>query len=174
MSTTKSGVKIGGIFTLEHYRNGKLIGITSGHNIIPTAGLNRINDVMLHGTTQITTWYCTLVETNTTPAAGMTYAVPSYTECTAYDEATRPEYVEGAASAGVTTNSANKAAFTMNATKTLYGASLVGGGTAPSTKGNTDGGGVLFCYAKFASSRAVVDDDVVNLTYQLTSADDGV
>jgi len=142
------------------------------HNIVTNEGLDHILNVVLHGATQITTWYCTLVESDTAPAAGMTYATPVYTESTAYDEATRPEYEEAAASSQSITNSANKATFTISDTKTMYGASLVGGGTDPTVKGNTAGGGTLLCYAKFASSRSVVDDDVLNLTYTISAADD--
>jgi hypothetical protein len=171
---TRSGAKFRGKFLTECYRDGKLIWVDETQNIITNEGLNAILNIMLHATTQITTWYCTLVESDTTPAAGMTYAVPVYTESVAYDETTRPEYVEAASTAQSTTNSANKAVFTINATKTMYGASLVGGGSAPSTKGNTAGGGTLLCYAKFSASRAVIDDDVINLTYTITSADDGV
>ena len=102
----------------------------------------------------------------------MTYASPSYTETTSYDEGTRPAYNEAAASSQSTTNSANKAVFTISATKTMYGASLVGGGTNPTGKGDTTSGGTLLCYGKFGTSRAVIDSDVVNFTYTVTSADD--
>jgi len=157
----------------KRYEWRRLVWIDTSHNIFTNEGLDHILNVEFHATTQITTWYCVMSETNTSPAAGMTYAVPSFTETTAYDEATRPAYNEAASSSQSITNSANKAAFTMNATKTLYGAALVGGGTAATTKGDTAGGGTLDCYALFAASRGVQDDDVVNLTYQVGSADDG-
>jgi hypothetical protein len=144
------------------------------HNIVTNEGLDAILDIMFHGSTQITTWYCALVETDTSPAAGMTYATPTYTESTAYDEATRPAYNEAASSSQSITNSANKATFTISGTKTMYGAAIVGGGSAPTTKGDAAGGGKLFCYSKFTSERSVVDDDVINLTYTLSAADDGV
>jgi hypothetical protein len=176
----QDGVKFRGRFEVECLRwvveNGKrvrkLVWREDVHNILTDEGLNRILDVVLHATTQNTTWYCCLVETDTTPAANQTYDVPVYTESTAYDEATRPEYNEAAASSKSTTNSANKAVFTINATKTMYGASLV----SLNTKGDHTAGAnnVLLCYAKFSSSRSVVDDDVINLTYTLTAADDGV
>ncbi len=169
----KTGAKFRGEFTAECYRNGKLIWIEKVHNIITNQGLTHYLNTELAGGTAITTWYCTLVETDTTPAAGMTYAVPVYTESTAYDEATRPAYVETVTDQ-TCTNSASKAVFTISATKTMYGASLVGGGTAATTKGDTAGGGTLSCYAKFTSSRAVLDNDIINLTYQVTAADDGV
>jgi len=174
MVETKSRAKLKGRFIVECFRKGKLLWEEDVGNIITNEGLDAILDVMLHAATQITTWYCTLVETDTAPAAGMTYAVPVYTESTAYDEATRPAYVEAAASSQSITNSANKAVFTIDAAKTMYGASLVGGGGAPTTKADAAGGGTLLCYAKFAASRAVVDDDVINLTYTLSAADDGV
>ncbi len=145
-----------------------------GHNLITTEGLNRLQDVMFHGTTQTATWYCTLVETDTAPAAAMNYDVPVYTESTAYDEsaAGRPAYVEAASAAGVTTNILNKAVFTISATKTMYGASLVSVITAGDhTIGANN---VLYCYAKFTPERAVVDNDVINLTYQTSAADDAV
>lgn len=170
----KSGARLKGVFEIECYRKGKLIWKEKTQNIITNEGLDAILDIMLHADTQITTWYCTLVESNTSPAAGMTYAVPTYTESVSYDEATRPEYVEAAASSQSITNSANKAVFTISATKTMYGASIVGGGTDPTVKGNTAGGGTLLCMALFSSSRAVVDDDIINLTYTLSAADDGV
>ncbi len=175
MEAVKERARLKGKFHVECFdKDGNLKWVENTENIVTNEGLDALLDIFFHASTQITTWYCTLVESNTDPAAGMTYAVPSYTETTAYDEGTRPEYEEAAASSQSITNSANKATFTINATKTMYGASIVGGGTEASTKGNTDGGGTLFCYSKFGSSRSVVDDDVINLTYTLTMADDGV
>ena len=169
----KSGARLKGVFKAECYdKHGKLKWVDEAQNILTDEGLNRILNVLLHGTIQTATWYCTLVETDTIPAAGMNYDVPVYTESVAYDELTRPAYVEAESVAKSTTNSASKAVFTINATKTMYGASLV----SINTKGDHTAGAnnVLLCYAKFAVSRAVLDDDVINLTYTITSADDGV
>lgn len=171
----KSGLRIGGTFHIECVdKDGNLKWVEDTHNLITNEGLNHILNVVLDAATQITTWYCVISETNTTAAAAMTYAVPVYTETTAYAPGTRPEYVEAASVSQSTTNSASKAVFTCNATKTFYGAALVGGGAAATTKGNTAGGGTLLCYAKFTASRAVVDTDVCNLSYTLSAADDGV
>jgi len=136
-------------------------------NIIPDEGLNHALNVVLNGATGIDPWYCCLVESDTTPAAGQTYATPVYTESTAYDEATRPEYEPATSTAEEITNTANKAVFTINDTKTMYGASIVGGGTDANTKGNTAGGGTLFCYSRFTTSRSVISGDVINLTYSV-------
>ncbi len=140
-------------------------------NICTDEGLNRLLDVMFHATTQITTWYVAIFESNTSPAAGTTYATPVFTESSAYDEATRPEFVGAAASSKSLTNSANKAEFTINATKTIYGGALVGGGTAANTKGDTAGGGVMYCASQFGSSKSVVDDDILRVTITINAAD---
>jgi len=189
----KVSAKLRGVFTTECWRKGlpkdlskpyqlrvfpdglrHLVWEDVSQNIITDQGLNHILNVWLHAATQITTWYCVISETNTAASSGLTYSVPSFTELQAYDGATRPEYNEANSTAKSTTNSANKAVFTINATKTLYGAALVGGGTAATTKGDTAGGGTLGCYALFGSSRGVIATDIINLTYTVTSADDGV
>lgn len=140
-------------------------------NVCTAEGLNKLLDVMFHGTTAITTWYVGIFESNTTPSDTTTYATPVFTESSAYDEATRPEYVEAAASSKALTNSANKATFTMSATKTIYGGCLVGGGTGASTKADTAGGGVMYCASLFGSSKSVVDDDIIRVTITINAAD---
>jgi len=140
-------------------------------NICTDEGLNALLDIMFHAATQITTWYVAIFESNTSPAAGTTYATPVYTESIAYDEATRPAFVEAAASSKSLTNSASKAEFTINATKTIYGGALVGGGTGASTKADTAGGGTLYCASQFGSSKSVVDDDIIKVTITINAAD---
>ncbi len=170
----KSGATFRGLFKAECYRNGKLIWTEEFSNIITNEGLDHMLDVALAGKTLIDPFYCVLFETNTTPGATHDYAAPSWTEVNAaIDEATRHIYVEAGASSQSITNSANKATFTFNASKTVYGAALLGGSNV---KGNTTDAAthVYLCGAKFGASRAVVDDDVINLTYTVTAADDGV
>ncbi len=191
MNGLKERAKFGGRFQFECWRlrdplTGKRLRDERGrflprqlawtediHNIVTDEGLDANLNIMFHGATQITTWYCVMFEDDFTPDGDETYAVPGYTETEAYDEATRPAYNEAAASSQSITNSANKAVFTISGTKTLYGGALVGGGTNGNTKGNTAGGGTLFSAGRFASSRGVIDDDVVNMTYTLSAADDG-
>ncbi len=166
--------RVGSIWAVEHYDLfGRLKGLEKGiRNIVPDAGLDAFLDIMGNAATQITTWYVVVFESDTTPAAGHTYAAPVYTEVNAaIDEATRPEWVESAASSQSITNSANKATFTFNDTKTVYGAALVGGGSAPTTKGNTAGGGSLLCSVKFGTSKPVVSADVLKITVTLNATD---
>ena len=159
------------VWDVEHWRGDKMLSKTLDKNICTDEGLDALLDIMFHGSTQITTWYVAIFESDTTPAAGTTYAVPVYTESTAYTEAARVAYNEAAASSKVTTNSANKATFTMNATKTIYGASLVGGGTDATDNTDVAGGGTLYCAAKFSASKSVESGDVLKITVTITAAD---
>jgi hypothetical protein len=165
---------LGGIFRLEcRDKKGRLKWIEKKHNLMTLEGLDHCLNVLLHGTTPITTWYIIPFESDTTILNTFTYATPGFTECTAYTEGTRPEYVETASSAQSIT-SASVATCTFNATKTIYGAALVGGGSAASTKGNTNGGGVLLCAMRCTPTRSVVSGDIIRGTYTMPAYDDGV
>lgn len=159
-------LKVGGIFAIEHIRKGELIDREEQHNLVVNEGLDHVLNTIFHSGTQIGTWYLGLFEGNYTPAANVTAATiaSAATETTAYDEATRPEYTEAAAASQSITNSANKATFTFNATKTIYGAFLV----SNSTKGSTSG--TLFSAARFNTPKQVVDDDQLLLTYTFTAS----
>jgi len=159
------------IWDVEHWRKGELLALTRDHNICTDEGLNALLDIMFHGATQITTWYVALFESDTTPAAGTTYATPVYTESAAYTEGARQAFTEAAASSKSITNSASKATFTMNATKTIYGAALVGGGTDATDNTDTAGGGTLYCASKFSSAKSVESGDVLKVTVTITAAD---
>jgi hypothetical protein len=156
----------GGTFTIEHVRNGEVIDVFDSPNLVVDQGLNHMLDVLLHGSTQVGTWYLGLFEGNYTPVAGLLASTiaGAATECTAYDETTRQIYNEAAAASKVTTNSANKATFTMNATKSVYGAFII----SDSTKGGTSG--TLLAASKFAAAKSVVATDQLLLTYTFTAS----
>ena len=143
-------------------------------NIITDQGFNAWLNIMFHGATQITTWYIFPVETDTTAATTMTYAVPVFTEWDGYSELTRQEFVEAESTAKSITNSANKATYTSTESKTLYGGALVGGGTAADTISDTAGGGTLFCYSKFSSGKPVENTDTFKIysTISVANAQD--
>lgn len=132
-------------------------------NTITNEGLDAWLNIMFHGATQITTWYIVPVETDTTAAVTMTYAVPGFTEWDGYSELTRQVFVGAAASSQSITNSANKAVYTSTEDKTLYGGALVGGGTDADTISDTAGGGTLFCYAKFSAGKPVENTDTFKI-----------
>ena len=162
---------IGTLWEFEHFRQGKLIDQWKQGNVNTNEGLNAFLDIMFHGSAQITPWYMTVFESDYTPLVTNTYAVPGYTECTTYAPATRPEFEEAAASSLVLSNLASKASFTFNATKTIHGASLVGGGTDPTVKADTAGGGTIFASSKFDTSKSVVDTDVLLVSCTITVSD---
>ena len=161
-----SDIRVGGFYTGQHIRNGEVIDEWEDHNLVVNEGLNSLLGIYFHGDTQIGTWYLGLFEGNYTPVATLTAATvtSASTECTAYDETVRQTYVEAAAASQSITNSASKATFTFNATKTIYGAFLV----SVSTKSGTTG--TLFSAARFSSSKAVVATDRLLLTCTFTAS----
>lgn len=165
-------IKFGTKWGFEHVRAGKVIDQWEQGNVCTAEGLTFMLNVMFHETAAIATWYMLLFSTDTTPSDTTTYATPVFTEINAkISEATRPAYTEAAASAKSITNTASKATFTFTDSETVYGAALVGGGSAATTKANTAGGGTMFCAAKFATSKSVVSTDVLLVTCAITLAD---
>lgn len=161
-----SKLLLGGKYTGQIIRAGQVIDEWEDHNLVVNEGLNSILDIMFRGSTQIPTWYVGVFEGNYTPLSTVTAATitAASTECTAYASATRPEYVEAAAAAQVTTNAASRASFVFNATKTIYGAFLVSNSTKSSTAGT------LFSAARFASAKNVENLDELLLTYTFTAS----
>lgn len=157
---------VGGVFHVEHRRNGELIDEFETPNLVVNQGLDHMLNTVFTGSTQVNPWYLGLFEGNYTPVAAVTAATiaAAATESTAYDETTRQEFVEASASAQSITNSTNKATFTMNATKTIYGAFLISNNTKNSTAGT------LFSAARFSTAKAVVASDQILLTYTFNAS----
>lgn len=162
----RTQLKLGGHFIGQHIREGEVIDEWEDHNLVVNEGLNSVLGIMFHGDTQISTWYLGLFEGNYTPVATVTAATitAASTECTAYDESTRVEYNEAAAASQSITNSANRATFTFNATKTIYGAFLVSASAKSATTGT------LFSAARFSTAKSVVSTDQLLLTYTFAAA----
>jgi hypothetical protein len=171
-----AGIKLGGKFDVTCYRDGQLLWEEHVHNIVTTEGQNAVLNGIFHtaGFTVPATWFVGLVETDTAPDVGLTYHTPSFTESQSYDNiAVRATYVTVDSTAASMTNTASPASFTISATKTMYGAAIF----SINTRGDhTEDVAVnaLYCYAKFTAGRAVVDNDVINCTYTLTTVDDAV
>lgn len=143
------------------------------HNIVTNEGLDHALESTLDGATQITAWYVGAVKTDTTAAAGMTYASPTFTEIAGadVDESVRQAWTGGTVSSQSIDNSASAARYTASGSLTLYGAALLGGGSSPTVIANTAGGGTLFSYSKFASPKAMSASDTIDITYAFTAAD---
>lgn len=163
---TQSVIGTTGVWQGQHIRNGVIIDEWEDKNLVVNEGLNSILGVMFNAATQITTWYIGIFEGNYTPVATVTAATitSASTESTAYAEATRVAYVEAAPSSQSITNSASRATFTINATKTIYGAFLVSASAKSATTGT------LFSAARFSSAKNVESADELLITYTLTAS----
>jgi hypothetical protein len=152
-------------YEVECWRDGKLLWVEKFHNLVTTVGKNGILDITFKNGGAANAWYVGLVDN----ASFSAYAVgdtmgshAGWVESQAYGEATRVAYVPAVASAGTMTNTASKAEFTMNATKTIRGAFLVN----QSTKGGTTG--TLYGIGDFAVSRSVISGDILFVRITLT------
>jgi hypothetical protein len=160
------------VWTVEKRKKGtdELVDRTVDHNVVTGEGLDALLNIMFHNGTQINPWYIIVFENDFTPDGDETYAVPGYTETNAkVDETLREEYVEGASSGGVISNSASKARYTFNNAVTIYGGALVGGGTDGNTQGDTAGGGTLFAAAHFAAHKVMADDEYLDIQVDITA-----
>ena len=163
----KQNFKIGGIFTYEHIRDGKVIDTWEEPNIVVNEGLNYTLDSAFSGAAAITAWYIGLFKNNYAPQAtdvaatfpGVGVANEATTE---YTEATRPQWVEVGPVSQVITNSASPAVFTFNTPINIYGALLASLPTKATASGK------LAAASKFASVRAMLATDVLNVIYTLT------
>ena len=147
-------------YIVEHVRDGVVIDTSYETNLVPTQGLTHILDVVCKGGAQTPTWYVAPYEGNFTPSAPDTAAsLPAAAvECTAYTEAARPTWVEGAIAGGSVDNTASKAEFTMNATKTIYGCWLA------SVSGKSSTSGLVLSVVRFSASKTFQSGDIMRIT----------
>jgi hypothetical protein len=126
-------------------------------------------DVLFASGSQVATWYVGLTDGTPEVAAGNTMASHAgWTEVVAYDELTRPEYVDVRSSKTVT-NAASKAVFTISTNATTVGGAFI-------SSDNTRGGstGTLLCAAAFTLGDKTADDgDTLSVTYTFSAADAG-
>ena len=162
----KAHVRVGGYFTTEHMRRGKLLSTSIDKNTVVDEGLMSILSVIFNAGVAVPTWYVGIFGGNYTPLSTDTGAVIAVnaTESAAYSEAIRQTWVVAAPATNQITNSASKATFTANATTTIYGAFLI------STSAISDTLGSLMAASKFAASRPVVALDQLLITYTISAA----
>lgn len=162
----ETGLEVGGVFTFEHVRDGKVIDSWEEPNTVVTQGLNYILNTALGATAKLADWYLGIFEGNYTPVAGLTAATvkAAASECVTYDEATRPAWTDAPSTTGIITNAAARAEFTMNADKTIHGAFLI---STNAKDGSADSGGTLFSASRFGTSRPVLIADVLIVTYSV-------
>ena len=166
-----------GIWQCDQYRDGKLIsgGYPETPNTFTTEGMARLLNIIFHDISKPASeiWYVGIYKNNVTPAVGNTAATclgasGTYGACQDADfddPATNyPPYTTADTDTASITNSvAGKAEFTIAASITIYGAFL------SSIQAKTGTSGYLMCAKKFSSSRAVIDDDILYVTYTISA-----
>lgn len=161
-----ANVKIGGHFITTVNGTDEQID----KNIVVNEGLNYLLGAAVANRTVETSWYIGLFSGNYTPQDTDTAANISANSTeiqSEVTETTRQAYtLPGADPTGESiTNSASPAVFNANTTVNAYGAFLVSVNTMGGTTGK------LLAASKFSAVRALVNTDVLNVTYQLDIAD---
>ena len=170
----EAGLQFHGHVFTDHFRDGQLIHqCDQGGNTFTTEGMAYLLNIIFGTTSKAGSaiWYVGIFKNNVTPAVGDTVAAKlgaagTYGECQDADYDTpltnKPAYTIAATVTAVCTNAAAAASFTMAAGITVYGAFL---STVAAKTATT---GYLMCAKAFTSPRAVIDNDVLAVTYQIT------
>jgi hypothetical protein len=162
---TNMGLGLKNVWTIECYDSeGNLKWGETKKNLVTTEGLNHVLSSTLDGGTQITTWYVGLKGAGSAAAGDTMSSHAGWTENTDYSQSVRQTLTLGTASAGSIDNTASKATYSINGTATIAGAFI----TSDSTKSGTTG--TLYGVVDFASSRAVISGDTLEVTVTLTAA----
>lgn len=155
------GLVAHGHIRVECVRDGKVIWVEEGPNLIVTTGRNKLLDETLEGSGYTAAWYMGLIDNagfSAIAAADTMASHAGWAEADEYDEATREAISFGAASAGTKATDAD-CSFTMNATITINGVFIAASGT------KNESASVLFAAKSFSAARACVDNDVLNVSY---------
>ena len=150
----------GFVTAIYHDPTGRVVGVDSDHerNLITNVGLDYFLANGFSGP-----FYIGLRDTGT-PLATWTMA-SGPTEITTYDQTARPTFTEnGTGSDQSLSNSSSPAAFTYNATDTVYGIFLA----TSATKGET--ASVLIAAKNFTAARAVESGFSHTITWQLVAS----
>ena len=129
-------------------------------NIMPMQGITHMQNVLLKGAAQITTWFIGLYEGNYTPVPGDTMATfpTSATEFTSYAGDARKAFTAGTPAGGTVDNVNNESEFTFTADATVYGGFI----SSASAHGSTSG--VLLSAVRFGSPKALSTDEMLRVT----------
>jgi len=175
-----SGLLFNNKFKVEHYRDGKLIGVYAGHNDIVTEGKNFLLDVMFHGTTAGPTWYIGLINNTPTPTLAATddynnidKASNDWDEFTNYQissSTVRGTWDEGSASGGSMTNSTPITYTIGSGGGTVYGIFVCGVGANASVPGDNASDGILWATAAFSGGALTLSaSDELKVTYTINA-----
>lgn len=159
----KEGIKLIGIFKLEHWRDGMLLNISEFQNTVVNEGLQNILDTTFSAAAEESPWYLGLTDGTPTVAAGDTMASHvGWVEETDYT-GNRQEWVEVRSGQSMT-NAASVAVFPITGTATIGGAFLTADATGTA-------GPLMSAGALTGGDRSVINGDTLNLTYVFAAAD---
>lgn len=157
-----SSLKIRGTFYISaRDREGRLVlNRRLARNSVVDGGLNLLRNWMMNGVALIDPFVLVPLKSGVVVAFTDTYEVhPGWEEFINYDETERREWLDFAPSTGVASNVGFEAVITISAgtdaERTIGGVALFGGGDDLLTKGDEDGGSLVFSVA------AVDDGDIV-------------
>jgi len=153
------------VYRVEMIVDGEVVDESIEHNIMPQQSVDHIAGMIRgSGPSPISGWYVGLFESNYVPDSSVRAADLQTTvgESQAYDEANRPAWSNSYDGVGFIGNSGNPIEFTMNASKTIYGAFIA----SDSVKGGT--AGILLSIARFSTAKTVEAGTTLRITAGLT------
>lgn len=157
-------VRVSARWRVECWRQGRLIWTEEYDNLVVTEGRDTLLTRSFKTVPADVNWFIGLKGAGTVAAGDTMASHPGWAELTPYSNATRPAYSPGTVASGAVDNNSNPASFTINASATVVGAFM----TTSNVKGGT--GGLLYGAGDFAQSRAVQNNDVLNVRVTLSIA----
>lgn len=157
-------LKVQGKYKIEHIRDGKVIGVHEGKNLVTNVGKNSLLDIMFGAVTQIATWYVGLVDNvafSAFAAADTMASHAGWAESVAYSDATRPVWDVDAAASQAISNS-TPVTFNINASAVIKGIFV----TSVNTKSGATG--TLWNGVAFTSNISVTSGDQLKVTYSVS------
>ena len=144
-------------------RHGVLKWVGTAHNLVVTAGLDKLLDACFKTGLTAPAGYVGLKSTGTPDAADVMTSHATWTELVVIEGA-RPAFTPGTIAAGSVSNTASKAVFTANNPMSVAGLFLADDGVKSATAGT------LYGAAAFTEgTRAMVSGDVLSVTATLTA-----
>src|SRR5690606_4693630 len=106
-------------------RHGRLKWREEGHNLVVTAGLNKLLDATFKAGLGAPAWYVGLKDTGAVNAGDTLASHAGWAELTSsVYSGNRPAFTPGTIAAGAVDNAASKASFSITGADTIYGALL--------------------------------------------------
>lgn len=163
-----SGLRAGGVFKIEHVRDGEVIHTEVVPNIVLNTGLNYLLDAALSNGAQITNFYVSLYRNNYTAGATTSFAdflVAASEISTQFSTAVRLAWGDNPVSSQNIAN-ATPIGFTATENTSVWGAFIVGNDNVLGSSTGT-----LIAATKFPAIRNLLNTDTLNISYSFTIAD---